>query len=133
MNIVKVDYDYVKNNWINIKKIIQIYFPNCNIYKYKKKENDFFSIIFNDDIVGFFNIYKNNRIEKFCILPQFRKQNIGSNTIPIIIEYLKKNNQKTIKLFVKKNNIPAINFWKKNNFIITKEHTCIIQMEKNIL
>ena len=72
MNIVKVDYDYVKNNWINIKKIIQIYFPNCNIYKYKKKENDFLILL----IFTVYMIYIHSHIVYFIF-----KMSIYNNKI----------------------------------------------------
>lgn len=132
MNIVKVDYDYIKNNWTNLKKIIYIYFPNCNFSIFNKNENEFFSIIFNNTIVGFFNIYKKNRIQKFCIFTQYRNQNIGSNTIPLIIQHIKENKQKNIQIFVKKINTAALNFWKKNNFIIIKDLGNIFEMNLNL-
>ena len=128
MTIIQVEYEYIKNNWKKIQKIINIYFPNCDFSIFKKEDNEFFVIIHNNDITGFFNIFKKNRIQKFCIFPQYRNQGIGSNIIHKIIQHIQNKNQNNIQLFVKKDNNKAINFWKKNNFIITNDLGNIIEM-----
>jgi ribosomal protein S18 acetylase RimI-like enzyme len=53
------------------------------------------------------------------VLEEFRRKSFGS----LFIEFIKKNYKSNITLYVQISNENAINFYKKNNFIIEKKIT----------
>ena len=122
MEILEVGLDYLKSDK-NIENYIKQFFPNCNLNIYKKLDNKFYVIFNNNEIYGFFNIFKNNRIQRFAILPQFRNQKIGTNAISLITQ-----KYPNLHCFIKRDN-PAIQFWLKNNFIIKEEIGNIIKLD----
>ncbi|HEE9186279.1 GNAT family N-acetyltransferase [Macrococcoides caseolyticum] len=90
-------------------------------------KSDFSVVLYEDHIVGFINFFKNHEsktalLTALYLLPQFQNQGLGTL---LFNEYLKeyKEDIREINVEVEKENIPAINFYKKNNFVIDKEYT----------
>lgn len=52
---------------------------------------------------------------------KFQGQGIGSKIISEVVEYLKKNSYKFIRLGIDKGNPHSTHFWKKNKFEVIKE------------
>ena len=73
-----------------------------------------------DEILGFAGILINENfaeIMNIVIRKIFRKQGIGQELLEKLIEYSKDNNFDYIDLEVNEKNLPAIELYKKNNFI----------------
>ena len=97
-----ISKEYWKNNYNYIKEIL----PNAEIYVYVLKEN----------IVGFIGINE-NYIEGIFIDINNQCKGIGTSLLNKV-----KENRDNLTLSVYKKNINAINFYKKNDFIITSEN-----------
>ena len=97
-----ISKEYWKNNYNYVKEIL----PNAEIYVYVLKEN----------IVGFIGINE-NYIEEIFIDTNNQCKGIGTSLLNKVIE-----NRDNLTLSVYKKNINAINFYKKNDFIITSEN-----------
>lgn len=97
-----ISKEYWKNNYNYVKEIL----PNAEIYVYVLKEN----------IVGFIGINE-NYIEGIFIDTTNQCKGIGTSLLNKV-----KENRDNLTLSVYKKNINAINFYKKNDFIITSEN-----------
>ena len=97
-----ISKEYWKNNYNYVKEIL----PNAEIYVYVLKEN----------IVGFIGINE-NYIEGIFIDINNQCKGIGTSLLNKV-----KENRDNLTLSVYKKNINAINFYKKNDFIITSEN-----------
>ena len=97
-----ISKEYWKNNYNYVKKIL----PNAEIYVYVLKEN----------IVGFIGI-NHDHIEGIFVDSKVQDHGIGSALLNKV-----KENRDNLTLSVYKKNINAINFYKKNDFIITSEN-----------
>ena len=97
-----ISKEYWKNNYNYVKGIL----PNAEIYVYVLKEN----------IVGFIGINE-NYIEEIFIDTNNQCKGIGTSLLNKV-----KENRDNLTLSVYKKNINAINFYKKNDFIITSEN-----------
>ena len=91
-----------EGNYNYVKEIL----PNAEIYVYVLKEN----------IVGFIGINE-NYIEGIFIDTNNQCKGIGTSLLNKV-----KENRDNLTLSVYKKNINAINFYKKNDFIITSEN-----------
>lgn len=90
-------------------------------------KSDFSVVLCEDCIVGFINFFihhedKTALLTALYLLPQFQNQGLGTL---LFNEYLKEYKQsiREINVEVEKENISAINFYKKNNFVIEEEYT----------
>ena len=97
-----ISKEYWKNNYNYVKEIL----PSAEIYVYVLKEN----------IVGFIGINEND-IEGIFIDTNNQCKGIGTSLLNKV-----KENRDNLTLSVYKKNINAINFYKKNDFIITSEN-----------
>ena len=97
-----ISKEYWKNNYNYVKEIL----PNAEIYVYVLKEN----------IVRFIGINE-NYIEGIFIDTNNQSKGIGTSLLNKV-----KENRDNLTLSVYKKNINAINFYKKNDFIITSEN-----------
>ncbi len=97
-----ISKEYWKNNYNYVKEIL----PNAEIYVYVLKGN----------IVGFIGINE-NYIEWIFIDTNNQCKGIGTSLLNKV-----KENRDNLTLSVYKKNISAINFYKKNDFIITSEN-----------
>ena len=97
-----ISKEYWKNNYNYVKEIL----PNAEIYVNVLKEN----------IVGFIGINE-NYIEGIFIDTNNQYKGIGTSLLNKV-----KENRDNLTLSVYKKNINAINFYKKNDFIITSEN-----------
>ena len=97
-----ISKEYWKNNYNYVKESL----PNAEIYVYVLKEN----------IVGFIGINE-NYIEGIFIDTNNQYKGIGTSLLNKV-----KENRDNLTLSVYKKNINAINFYKKNDFIITSEN-----------
>lgn len=94
--------EYWENNYNFVKEAL----PKAEIYVYIIKEK----------IVGFIGL-NNNYIEGIFIDTENQCKGIGTSLLNKI-----KENKNNLTLSVYKKNINAINFYKKNGFIITSEN-----------
>ena len=97
-----ISKEYWKNNYNYVKEIL----PNAEIYVYVLKEN----------IVGFIGINE-NYIEGIFVDTNSQHNGIGTLLLNKV-----KENRNNLVLRVYKKNTKAINFYKKNDFIITSEN-----------
>lgn len=125
MEFKKLEKKFIENNFEILNQWISKFFPNFDIRTYKNG-HQFYQIYYNDNLVGFFNIYLLRRIQKFFIVPEYQSQGLGSQAVLKIIQII---NLPGIHCYVKKNNRKAISFWLKNNFKITENLGQIIKME----
>ncbi len=96
-----ISKEYWENNYSNVKEIL----PNAEIYVYVIEEN----------IVGFIGLDQ-NYIEGIFIDTNNQCNGIGTLLLNRV-----KENRNTLTLSVYKKNINAIKFYKKNDFVITRE------------
>lgn len=93
--------EYWDNNYDYVKEIL----PNSEIYVY----------IYKEKIVGFIGI-SNNYIEGIFVDNNNQRNGIGKSLLNKV-----KENKESLTLEVYEKNINAINFYKKNGFIVVKE------------
>lgn len=97
-----ISKEYWENNYNYVREIL----PNAEIYVYILKE----------DIVGFVGLNE-NYIEGIFVDTNNQCNGIGTSLLNKV-----KEDRNNLTLSVYKKNISAINFYKKNNFIITSEN-----------
>ena len=117
------DYEYILIEEIG-KECLPIYYKYNDLFILEIEKHEVYKIEDNNIIVGFivFKYHKNeNRVHIMSIgvLEEFRRKSFGS----LFIEFIKKNYKSNITLYVQISNENAINFYKKNNFIIEKKIT----------
>lgn len=117
------NYEYILIEEIG-KKCLPIYYKYNDLFMLEIKKHKVYKIEDNNNIVGFivFKYYENeNRVHIMSIgvLEEFRRKSFGS----LFIEFIKENYKSDITLYVQITNENAINFYKKNNFIIEKKIT----------
>jgi ribosomal protein S18 acetylase RimI-like enzyme len=61
------------------------------------------------------------KLHKLYVLPDFQGKSAGKNLLNTVIKYVKDNGGVALYLNVNKYNIQAIEFYKKQSFIVTKE------------
>lgn len=93
--------EYWKANYNYVKEIL----PNAEIYVY----------VVESEIIGFIGVDK-NYIEGIFVNTNNQCNGIGTSLLNKV-----KENRNTLTLSVYKKNINAINFYKKNGFVITSE------------
>ena len=85
---------------------------------------EYFFIVFDDQIVGYSGIKKENNslfLSKLYIKKEFRGKGIGSLVLSKLIDCARHSNLLKIKLTVNKNNSQAIKAYLKNDFTIVDE------------
>ncbi len=97
-----ISKDYWENNYNYVKQIL----PSAEIYVY----------ICNEKIVGFIGV-SNNYIEGIFVDTDNQHKGIGRALLDKI-----KENKNSLTLSVYKKNTNAINFYKKNKFVIIEEN-----------
>lgn len=98
-----ISKEYWENNYNYVKEIL----PNSEIYVY----------IFEEKIVGFIGL-NSNYIEGIFVDTNNQCNGIGSSLLNKV-----KENRNNLTLKVYQKNINAINFYKKNGFIVENEET----------
>ncbi len=97
-----ISKEYWKSNYNFVKEAL----PNVEIYVYIIKEK----------IIGFVGL-NGNYIEGIFVDTNNQSNGVGTSLLNKV-----KENRNNLTLSVYKKNINAINFYKKNNFIITNEN-----------
>ena len=97
-----IDKNYYINNFNYVKEAL----PSANIFVYEE----------NNEILGFIGL-NDSYIEGIFVKENSQNKGIGV----ILINYIK-NLYNNLTLKVYKKNIKAINFYKKQNFIVLKEN-----------
>ena len=109
------------------------YNPTILLEELSDPKNIFHLIYFNNQIAGYSKIilncpYKNSneenvtKLERIYLLKEFYGLNLGSELFDFIIEFIKKNEQMGVWLFVWTENVRAFNFYKKKGFTIIGSH-----------
>ena len=106
-----------KNENIKAHKFIQKEYweSNYNYVKEALKNAEVYVYLIKKEIVGFIGL-NNNYIEGIFVDTNNQCKGIGTSLLNKV-----KENKSSLTLSVYKKNTNAINFYKKNNFIITKE------------
>lgn len=111
-DILSLDNENFSNNF---KEAFYLeYIKNQRVIVAEKEENVIGYVIFNQ-------ILDEAEIYKIVVLKELRKKQIAFKIIEFLLNELKKNNVEKIFLEVRKNNIPAINLYKKCEFINIRE------------
>lgn len=111
-DILSLDNENFSNNF---KEAFYLeYIKNQRVIVAEKEENVIGYVIFNQ-------ILDEAEIYKIVVLKELRKKQIAFKIIEFLLNELKKNNVKKIFLEVRKSNIPAINLYKKCEFIDIRE------------
>lgn len=103
-----------------------------NVFKEEllNNKNSYYLIYYNNIIAGFSNIILNSpylnsdvrniaKLERIYLKKEFYDLKLGLELFEFNVNLARKNDQKGIWLFVWKENQRAINFYKKNGFVIT--------------
>ena len=111
-DILSLDNENFSNNF---KEAFYLeYIKNQRVIVAEKEENVIGYILFNQ-------ILDEAEIYKIVVLKDFRKKQIAFKIIEFLLNELKKSDVKKIFLEVRKSNIPAINLYKKCEFIDIRE------------
>ena len=97
-----ISKEYWENNYNYVKEIL----PNAEIYVY----------ILNEGIVGFIGLNE-NYIESIFVDTSTQRHGVGTSLLNKA-----KENRNDLTLSVYKKNRNAINFYKKNGFVVTSEN-----------
>lgn len=97
-----ISKEYWENNYNYVKEIL----PNAEIYVY----------ILNENIVGFIGLNE-NYIEGIFVDTSTQRHGVGTSLLNKA-----KENRNDLTLSVYKKNRNAINFYKKNGFVVTSEN-----------
>lgn len=111
-DILSLDNENFSNNFKEAFYLECI--KNQRVIVAEKEENVIGYVIFNQ-------ILDEAEIYKIVVLKELRKKQIAFKIIEFLLNELKKNNVEKIFLEVRKNNIPAINLYKKCEFIDIRE------------
>lgn len=111
-DILSLDKENFSNNFK--EEFYLEYIKNQRVIVAEKEENVIGYVIFNQ-------ILDEAEIYKIVVLKELRKKQIAFKIIEFLLNELKKNNVEKIFLEVRKNNIPAINLYKKCEFINIRE------------
>jgi ribosomal protein S18 acetylase RimI-like enzyme len=111
-----------------------------NIHNYSKKiiENSItFEAWNNDLLIGLIAVYRNNKSKKafitnVSVFKKFNNNGIANKLLNNCVSYFKEKNYNTIELEVSKNNIKAVNFYKKNSFLINQQKNKSFHMSLEI-
>ncbi len=99
---------------------------------------EFWTILIQEEVVGFISFYANNHSEKIAYISMiavkngFRRSGIGYLLLEKSENISKKNGMKKIKLEVSKENIGAIEFYMRNGFLFYEEGEETLFMIKNL-
>lgn len=111
-DILSLDNENFSNNF---KEAFYLeYIKNQRVIVAEKEENVIGYVIFNQ-------ILDEAEIYKIVVLKELRKKQIAFKIIEFLLNELKKSDVKKIFLEVRKSNIPAINLYKKCEFIDIRE------------
>lgn len=115
--IVKdLNSDMPEDKLEDIKDIKKFYFQN---------QGSFFIAEDKNKIIGTIGIEQEGkikaRIKRLYILEEYRRKGIAQKLLDKAINFCKKNKYKKVILTTLYNLKPALNFYKKNNFIIYKK------------
>ena len=111
-DILSLDNENFSNNF---KEAFYLeYIKNQRVIVAEKEKNVIGYILFNQ-------ILDEAEIYKIVVLKDFRKKQIAFKIIEFLLNELKKSDVKKIFLEVRKSNIPAINLYKKCEFIDIRE------------
>jgi len=113
--------------------IIENYNTNAFKEELGDKKNIYYTIYYNNRLAGYSKIifdspYPNSQIknlaklERLYILKEFYDLKLGLDLFQFNVNLSKENNQMGIWLFVWKENKRAVNFYKKNGFLIIGSH-----------
>lgn len=139
-----------KNNHTSLQEIADILFLCDNdfipalskivdILSYSNKifeKAEIFGAYESSDLCGFLAMYCNNFISRsafislICILPQYRKLNIGLRLCDIAILHAKASRMRSIELKVGVENTTAINLYQKIGFETVKKESGFFVMVK---
>lgn len=84
----------------------------------------YFVAILNGEVAGFADIKLREKTAKLmgvAVEEKFRGRGVGSSLIKKAIEFSTEKGKRLIYLNVRRDNLTAINFYKKNGFIVKKE------------
>ena len=109
-DILSMDEKYFSNNFD--EKFYLEYIKNQRVIVAENEKHIVGYILFNQ-------ILDEAEIYKIVVLKDFRKKQIAFKIFEFLLNELKKNNVKKIFLEVRKSNIPAINLYKKCEFIFS--------------
>ena len=82
----------------------------------------YFVALYENEVVGYIGLFecdKDYNIIGICVKEKFHNMGIGTKLINYSKKIAKKENKKSLSLEVDNRNILAINFYKKNGFIVT--------------
>lgn len=111
-DILSLDKENFSNNFE--EEFYLEYIKNQRVIVAEKEKNVIGYILFNQ-------ILDEAEIYKIVVLKDFRKKQIAFKIIEFLLNELKKSDVKKIFLEVRKSNIPAINLYKKCEFIDIRE------------
>ena len=111
-DILSLDKENFSNNFE--EEFYLEYIKNQRVIVAEKETNVIGYILFNQ-------ILDEAEIYKIVVLKDFRKKQIAFKIIEFLLNELKKSDVKKIFLEVRKSNIPAINLYKKCEFIDIRE------------
>ncbi len=110
-----------------------------NLEEYSNKIEQFaitFEAWYNEKLVGLIATYLNQEnelgfITNVSVVKNYMGVGVASKLLEMCINYMEDRNIKNIKLEVSCSNIPAINFYKKYNFVAieNKEDTLIMNLK----
>lgn len=113
-----------KEHLLKIAKELKSFdeFWNENILKdeFNSENSKYFVIINNEIVMGFAGLWFNfdeAHVMNIAIKNEFRRNSLGTKLLEFLIYVAKKENKQCITLEVREDNIPAINLYKKMDFI----------------
>lgn len=99
----------------------------------RKSGGEFFGLFENDKIIGMGGLVQTQKNQyELCKLhldSNYKGQKLGQKLVEYIINYAKEEGAEIVSLHVTKSQIPAINLYKKLNFIKSKEDIYTINIK----
>lgn len=82
----------------------------------------YFVALNDDEVVGYIGLYSYDddyNIISIAVKSQYQNMSIGTKLLDKVKDFAKKTNKNSLSLEVDTTNIKAVNFYKKNNFVVT--------------
>lgn len=82
----------------------------------------YFIALNDDEVVGYIGLYSYDddyNIISIAVKSQYQNMSIGTKLLNKAKDFAKKTNKNSLSLEVDTTNIKAVNFYKKNNFVVT--------------
>ena len=115
-------YDQLYKIHLSVMPENDIMTENCFFDEFVQATRKYFVAINNNCAIGYigvFDSFDDYNIIGIAVEEGYQRRGIGYKLLQRIIEEAKKNNIKTISLEVDETNEKAINFYKKNGFVVT--------------